>query len=160
MKKRSTKLLKQALSLAGLVLVVLAARSSLADHYTVPSGSMRPTVEVGDRILVDKLAYGLRLPFSNWYLAEFDGPRAGDVIVFESPEDGTVLLKRVAAVPGDRVEFRGQPLRLPAGQYFMLGDNHANSRDSRFFGPVSRDRILGRATAVWMRNGRLAWHPL
>ena len=106
MKKRWKKLFLDAATLAAFVLVILAARSSLANHYHVPSGSMLPTIDLGDRILVNKLAYGFRVPFSNWYLVESEGPRRGDVVICESPEDGEVLIKRVIAVPGDVVAVR------------------------------------------------------
>ena len=105
--------------------VLLAARSSLADHYYVPTGSMIPTVEVGDRLLVNKAAYGLRLPFSELTVVPFSGPARGEVVVLNSPEDGKVLLKRVAALPGDEVAVRGGrlyingrpiPVRLVGGQ--------------------------------------------
>jgi signal peptidase I len=83
---------------------------------------MRPTVEEGDRVVVDKSAYGLRVPLTTTYLAEWEGPRRGDVVVLESPEDGTVLLKRVAAIPGDRVAVRagllwlnGAPVQVTRG---------------------------------------------
>lgn len=107
MEMHRKKLLRDVAALAALVLVILAARSSLADHYHVPSGSMLPTIDIGDRILVNKLAYGFRVPFSNWYLTESEGPRHGDVVICESPEDGEVLIKRVIAVPGDIVAIRG-----------------------------------------------------
>ena len=81
--------------------------SSLADHYTVPSGSMQPTVQIGDRVLVSKAAYGVRLPLSDGYLVRGDEPQRGDVVVLEAPDTGIVLLKRVIALPGDRVEVRG-----------------------------------------------------
>ena len=74
--------------LATLIFIVLAARSSLADHYHVPSGSLLPTLQIGDHVLVNKLAYGARVPFSNLYLVDFDGPIRGDVVVLDSPEDG------------------------------------------------------------------------
>ena len=91
----------------GVVLsLALTARGTLADHYHVPTGSMRPTVEVGDRIFVNKAAYGLRVPLSERWLTQFDGPAAGDVVVLHSPEDGTVLLKRIVAAPGDEVAIR------------------------------------------------------
>ena len=90
----------------------LAARGSLADHYHVPTGSMLPTVHEGDHLLVNKLAYGVRVPLSHAYVADVEDPARGDVVVFDSPETGEVLLKRVAAVPGDRVEVRGGRLIL------------------------------------------------
>jgi len=83
--------------------IVLFARSSLADHYFVPSGSMEPSVHVDDRVLVNKLAYGVRVPLADVYAVELAQPARGDVVVLTSPEDGIVLLKRVVAVPGDRV---------------------------------------------------------
>ena len=110
--QRRKKLLRETLTLAGLVLVLLSARSSLADHNVVPSSSMWPTLEIGDHILVDKRAYGLRLPFSHWYLTQASGPARGDVVVLDSPVDGTRLVKRVVAIPGDRVEVRAGRLWL------------------------------------------------
>ena len=90
-----------------ILLVPLAARASLVDHYKVPSGSMRPTVEIGDRVFVNKAAYGFRLPLASWYLLETSDPARGEVVVLSSPEDADiVLLKRVVAVPGDAVEIR------------------------------------------------------
>lgn len=83
--------------------IVVSARSSLADHYFVPSGSMLPTVEPDDHVLVDKLAYGLRLPLFDGYAVHFSPPARGDVVVLLSPDEGNVLLKRVVGVPGDRV---------------------------------------------------------
>lgn len=86
--------------------VLLGARSSLADHYHVPSGSMEPTVEVGDRVLVAKAAYALRVPFTRLELIRTGEPQRGDVVVLASPDDGVTLLKRVVAVPGDEVAVR------------------------------------------------------
>ena len=103
---RKWRWLRELVPLAALVLVMLGARSSLADHYYVPTGSMIPTVAVGDRLIVNKLAYGLRLPFSDLTLVPFSGPARGEVVILTSPEDGQVLLKRVAALPGDLVAVR------------------------------------------------------
>ncbi len=83
--------------------LILVARASFADHYSVPSGSMEPTVKVGDQVCVNKFAYGLRLPDSQTYLVRRAGPSRGDVVVLASPVDGEVLLKRVVAGPGDLV---------------------------------------------------------
>ena len=106
-RSRAFRLLRELCALVVLVVALLAARSSLADHYRVPTGSMRPTVAIDDRVVVNKLAYGLRIPFTDDYLARFGSPERGDIVVLRSPEDGTVLLKRVAGVPGDRVVVRG-----------------------------------------------------
>lgn len=98
--------LREILPLLAAVAVVLVTRSSFADHYVVPSGSMEPTVQVGDQICVSKIAYGLRVPASNDYVVRGASPARGDVVVLASPTDGEVLLKRVAAVPGDVVQVR------------------------------------------------------
>lgn len=95
--------IKDTASLGVLVLAMLTARGSLADHYRVPSGSMEPTLQIGDRIVVDKSAYGWRIPMTSIYVGGTSGPNRGDVSILESPVDGTTLVKRVVAVPGDRV---------------------------------------------------------
>lgn len=92
--------------------VVLVARSSFADHYVVPSGSMLPTVQLEDHVLVSKLAYGIHLPLLSGYVARFAGPTRGDVVVLTAPDTGIVLLKRVVAVPGDRVRVHGGQLEV------------------------------------------------
>ena len=88
------------------VAVLLCARASLADHYRVPSGSMMPTIEIGDHLLVDKRAYGLRIPATQHYMVQARHAEPGDVVVLDSPVDERVLLKRVAAVAGQRVEVK------------------------------------------------------
>jgi signal peptidase I len=95
------------LRLAALVLVLASARSTLADHYRVPTGSMQPTIDIDDRIIVNKAAYGLRVPFTHAFVMHFGGPDVGDVVVLDSPDDDMVLVKRVIGVPGSRVEVRG-----------------------------------------------------
>jgi signal peptidase I len=185
---------------AALVGGMLSARSSLADHYQIPSGSMMPTIQVGDRVVVNKVAYGLRLPFSDVKLFGFAGPARGEVAVLRSPENEDTLIKRVVAVPGDLVVVRGGrvwidgrpvpiegdeiralerigasghpisfddgggpdfgPMRLPADQYLVMGDNRGNSRDGRSFGLVDRKAFLGRAVAVFWSDGGPAWRGL
>lgn len=98
--------MREAMAAVAFIGAVGVARSSVADHYFVPTGSMIPTVEVGDRVMVNKLAYGMRVPFADQPVVSWSGPRAGDVVVLNSPEDGVTLLKRVVAVPGDVVEVR------------------------------------------------------
>jgi signal peptidase I len=92
--------------------VLFAVRSSLADWNDVPSGSMKPTIVEGDRVLVNKLAYDLKVPFTTWHIVEWSHPERGDVVVFYSPYDGTRLIKRVVGLPGDVVEMRDNQLIL------------------------------------------------
>jgi signal peptidase I len=184
------------------LIIVLPFRSSIADWYQVPTGSMLPTIEEGDRVVVNKLAYDLRVPFTNWRLSTWSGPRRGDIVVFPSPKDGVRLVKRVIGIPGDRLELNNNRLSvngvpvvyeitstqtagsvlvrekldshphdiwvmpgtpayksfgaivIPNGHYFMMGDNRDNSADSRYFGLVKRDAIVGRAFAVGLSFDR------
>lgn len=92
--------------------LMLAARSSLANHYVVPSGSMQPALWAGDRVVVDMRAYGLRTPLGNRILWSTGVPARGDVVVFDSPRDGERLIKRVVAVAGDDVSLHGGTLVL------------------------------------------------
>ena len=188
------------------IAVMLPFRSTIADWNQVPSGSMNPGILAGDRIVVDKLAYDLRVPFTDWRLLRWSKPERGDVVIFDNPNDGRLFVKRVVAVPGDVVELRGNrlivnderaeytpltpaeiqelpvesperyrffherllgssrvvmvrrgsrggygqqvPYRVPAGSYWMMGDNRDNSSDSRVIGPIDREAIYGRAHAI------------
>jgi signal peptidase I len=95
-----------------MIVCLLAFRSSLADWYDVPSGSMQPTILVGERVVVNKLAYGFELPFTDVRVATWAEPRRGDVVTFPSPRDGQRLIKRVVAVGGDVVAMRDGHLVL------------------------------------------------
>lgn len=104
-------------SIAAVLVLVTFARSSLADHYYVPSGSMEYSLMPGDRVVVDKTAYGLRIPLTKIDVVGARTPERGDVAVFDSPVDGTRLIKRVVAVGGDvvtladgRLEINGEAL--------------------------------------------------
>jgi len=135
-------------------------RSAIADWNIVPSGSMNPTIIEGDRIFVNKLAYGLRVPFTTWYVGHWAEPNRGDVVVFRSPADGQRLVKRVAGLAGDTVELidnqlfiNGQPAiyRFPpsaplfgpvVGTEQTAGGIHPllltpGARSRRNFGPVT-----------------------
>jgi signal peptidase I len=167
--------------------MMVAARSSFADHYLVPSGSMEDTLFPGDRVIVDKRAYGLRIPFTLVKVTRGEAPARGDVIIFDAPDDGTRLIKRIVAVGGDRLEVRGghvlvngrpaddkahldlrsgggpdvMPVTVPAGHVFAMGDFRGNSRDSRFFGFVREDTIYAKASHVYYRSGEgFVWKPL
>jgi signal peptidase I len=88
------------------LVLVTAARSSLADHYYVPSGSMENTLFPGDRVVVDKTAYGWRIPYTKIDLAGGARPQPGEVAVFDSPADGVLLIKRIVATGGQVVSLR------------------------------------------------------
>ncbi len=83
------------------VAVGTSFKSAVADWYEVPTGSMKPTILEGDRILVNKLAYDLKVPYTTIHLATWDDPKRGDIVIFSSPADGRRLVKRVIGIPGD-----------------------------------------------------------
>src|SRR5438094_311380 len=93
-----------------MLLVVSSLRSALADWNDVPTGSMKPTIEEGDRVVVNKLAYDLKVPFTTFEVWKWGDPRRGDIVVLFSPKDGMRLVKRVVGVPGDRIEMRDNQL--------------------------------------------------
>jgi signal peptidase I len=188
-----------------ILLAVLVLRSFLAEPFRIPSASMVPTLEVGDFILVNKYAYGIRLPVLDSKLVEVGRPARGDVVVFRYPPDPSQdFIKRVVGLPGDVVEYRDKTLwvngqqvqvdldsvylgpddpgarvgvealgavahrlmvkpwvedppgrwTVPRDQYFVMGDNRDNSRDSRAWGFVPEGNLVGRAFVVWM-----SWRP-
>ena len=94
------------------IAIVVPLRSAIADWNDVPSGSMRPTILEGDRIWVNKLAYGLRIPLTMSWIARWDTPERGDVVTFASPDDGIRLVKRIVAIPGDRISMNANRLTL------------------------------------------------
>jgi signal peptidase I len=93
-----------------MILIVSSLRSALADWNDVPTGSMKPTIQEGDRVVVNKLAYDLKIPFTMIDIFKWGDPKRGDIVVLFSPKDGTRLVKRVVAVPGDKVEMRDNQL--------------------------------------------------
>ncbi|MCP5144256.1 MAG: signal peptidase I [Gammaproteobacteria bacterium] len=110
---------REVLPILAIVLFMTAGRSSLADHYHVPSGSMENTLFPGDRVIVDKTAYGLRIPYTKIDVVDRDMPAAGEIAVFDSPLDGELLIKRIVAVGGDQVTLHhghlfinGEPLAV------------------------------------------------
>jgi signal peptidase I len=202
------------------ILLVFVLRSFLFEPFKIPSGSMIPTLLVGDFILVNKFTYGIRLPVINKKIIPLNDPQRGDVMVFRYPEDPSLdYIKRVVGLPGDTIDYHnkkltinGQPVvmekladfkheerlyyseqykakmgdvehrllndtdapafvpgvsqfphrencvynasgvtcKVPDGHYFMMGDNRDNSRDSRAWGFVPEENIVGKAFFVWL----------
>ena len=118
-------LYREALPLLLMLALLVVARSSFANHYHVPSGSMQPTLEPGDRVVVDMSAYGLRVPFTRHVLVGRGRPQRGEVAVFASPEDGTRLIKRVVAVGGDKVQLLDGRLAISGEPRASAGDGDA-----------------------------------
>ena len=104
------KVLREVRIFVLMILIVSSLRSALADWNDVPTGSMKPTIQEGDRVVVNKLAYDLKVPFTTIAIFKWDDPERGDIVVLFSPVDGTRLVKRVVAVPGDKVEMRDNQL--------------------------------------------------
>ncbi|HJW96381.1 MAG TPA: signal peptidase I [Thermoanaerobaculia bacterium] len=99
------KIINEIRVFALMLLVVTSLRSALADWNDVPTGSMKPTIQEGDRVVVNKLAYDLKIPFTTYEVAKWGDPHRGDIVVLFSPRDGVRLVKRVIAVPGDTVQL-------------------------------------------------------
>ncbi len=176
--------LRSWLPLLVVVASALSFRSAVANWYDVPTGSMQPTIYEGDRILVDRTAFSLRIPLLGCEVARTGEPRRGDIVALTSPHDGTRLVKRVVGLPGDTVAMNAgdllidgrphavmlspdararrdfEPVTVPADSYLVMGDNRDHSFDSRYFGFVSRDALQGRAFAVVASVDRdRGWRP-
>lgn len=221
-------LVEMARSFFPVILIVFLLRSFLYEPFKIPSGSMVPTLLIGDFILVNKYTYGLRLPVLNKKILEVNSPKRSDVMVFRFPENPSKdYIKRVIGVPGDTVTYQNKQLivngkavkqekagiftevddrmnmsqyevfkeslsdkphtmmvnserrpfylssvhpqfpyknncaynedgfscKVPAGNYFMMGDSRDNSEDGRYWGFVPEENIVGKAVLVWMNFG-------
>ncbi|MFA5099358.1 MAG: signal peptidase I [Candidatus Omnitrophota bacterium] len=171
-----------------LIAFVLAMfiRTFFVQAFKIPTGSMRMTLIEGDAILVNKLIYGAKIPFTDIRLPAFAQPQRGDVIVFIFPQDTKKdFIKRIVGLPGETVEIRngtiyindfpvvdqklsrqyyynrgdygdlGKKIRIPDDQFFVLGDNSASSQDSRYWGFVPRDNLLGKAMVIYWPPNRI-----
>jgi signal peptidase I len=157
-------------------IIALFATTFVVQAFKIPTGSMESTLLIGDHLLVNKFVYGLHSGFFE-KLLPYKPLKRGDVIVFKYPKDPDVAyVKRLIGLPGDRVEITGrtvsingkplvekytqfidpgsayEPYRaydVPPGEYFAMGDNRDNSQDSRFWGFVPRDNIIGKALIIY-----------
>jgi signal peptidase I len=110
------------------LILMCGFRSAWADWVYVPTGSMNPTILEGDRLLVDKHVYGLRVPFSLAHMTAGKDPARGDIVVFDSPRDGTSLVKRLIAVPGDTVALDGEQLIINGAVARYAAGDHSKLR--------------------------------
>ena len=94
------------------LMIATSVKSSLADWYIIPTGSMEPTILVGDRVFTNKLAYDLKIPYTRLRVATWENPKRGDIVVFNSPVDGTRLIKRVVGIPGDIISMQSNRLTI------------------------------------------------
>src|SRR5690606_7702643 len=136
MSSRMKWLRQEAISLAIVLAAVTAGRSSLADHYYVPSGSMENSLIPGDRVVVDKTAYGFRIPLTKIDSFGARTPERGEVAVFDSPNDGTRLIKRIVAIGGDvvnlvdgQLSINGKPLGDSKVEHFGVRAANLNLDD-------------------------------
>jgi signal peptidase I len=204
---REPVLVEYSRSLFPVLLIVLLFRSFLFEPFKIPSGSMIPTLLIGDFIVVNKYAYGLRLPVIHTRIIPLGEPERGDVVVFRYPVDPAVnFIKRLVGLPGDTIAYRNKRLYIngeavhtdvagpftssevkcstprsdavrlketlgeiehdilvhrnsgsrdgqwvvPEGQYFVMGDNRDRSNDSREWGFVPEENLMGRAIGIWL----------
>jgi len=167
-------------------ILAMIIRAFIVQAFKIPTGSMRPTLLEGDLILVNKLIYGAKVPFTDLRLPAITKPKRGDVVVFIYPEDSKKdFIKRLIALPGETVEIRngtiyindnpltdakfgqifyynygdfekeGYKVIVPKDSYFVLGDNSRSSKDSRYWGYVPKNNILGRAILIYWPPNRL-----
>lgn len=165
------------------VVLALFIRAFVVQAFKIPSGSMIPTLLVGDHILVNKFTYGLTIPFTEKKVFTLRWPQRGEVIVFIWPVDHSKdFIKRVIGVPGDTIVIKGRrvfingepyadphahflaedplvyradfgPVTVPEGSLFVMGDNRDNSKDSRAWGFVPLELVRGKAFMVYWSNG-------
>ncbi|MBU6389250.1 signal peptidase I [Patescibacteria group bacterium] len=129
--------------LATLFVIAIGVNSFVLTTYTVDGHSMEPTLKNGEHLGVSLLTYDLFRP------------QLGDVVIVTYAGDPTVhFVKRIEGIPGDMVQYQGEPLPLGPSQYFVVGDNRDHSTDSRVFGPVNRSQILGKVVFPFsLKNG-------
>lgn len=188
-KSKNSKAIKEYIQVIAIAFVLVFGfiRPFVVEAFKIPSGSMKDTLLVGDRILVCKFIYGIRLPLTNHRLLDFNKPQRGDIFVFIPPHDPSRnFIKRMVALEGDVVETKatslyvnGQlvrdetyavhkhpqevrdmdfgPYKVPPGHVFAMGDNREESSDSRRWGPVPIENIKGRAFLIYWSKDGKPW---
>lgn len=158
------------------LLIVFFIRTFVGEATIIPTGSMENTILIGDHVFLNKLFYGPRVPFSAWRLPVLRAVKRQQIIAFRYPRDPQMIyVKRVIGLPGESVEIRRNrvfingaelkesytlfnspalrdtwgPITIPPEQYFVMGDNRDNSYDSRFWGPVPAENIVGEPLMVY-----------
>lgn len=165
------------------ILIALFIRTFVIQAFKIPSGSMKPTLQIGDHLLVNKFTYGIKIPFIRKTLVSIDDPKREDIVVFIYPVDRSKdFIKRVVGVAGDTIEIKNKkiylndsyyddghgvytdsrlfpssiqprdnfgPVTVPVGHIFVMGDNRDQSYDSRFWGFVNLDDVLGKAFIIY-----------
>jgi signal peptidase I len=166
------------------VIIALFVRSVFIQAYKIPSGSMEPTLLIGDHLLVNRLSYVVKMPYFDNVIYTLGKPKRGDVIVFRYPENIKIdFIKRVIATEGDTIEIKDKviyingikmtdswghyqntpplpreiapkdnfgPYTVPKDAVFAMGDNRDNSADSRFWGPVRKEHLVGKALILYV----------
>ena len=146
-------------SLLVAVLIATSIKSAIADWNDIPSGSMLPTILIGDRVFVNKLAYDLKIPYTTLQIVKWSEPKRGDIVVFFSPKDGKRLIKRVVGLPGDTIAMQNDRL-LINGQFVRYGPPEKEIVDQ--IPPIEQDRYVflseelsGKQHAVQFTRSRL-----
>ena len=178
------------------ILIALFVRTFIVQAFKIPSGSMEPTLLVGDYLLVNKFIYGIKIPFTQTKVFQLVNPRRGDIIVFPYPVDPSKdFIKRVIGTGGEKVEIiQGEiyindrrisdpwghfekigpadilqrienlgPVIVPEGSLFVMGDNRNNSEDSRFWGFLRVNTVVGKAFILyfsWNPNAENLWNAI
>lgn len=144
------------------LLIATSFKSAIADWHDIPTGSMKPTILVGDRIFVNKLAYDLKVPYTTWHLARWANPKRGDIIVFLSPKDGKRLVKRVVGLPGDiiamlnnRLFINGEFAKYEACDQAMIEQIAPNQKSYHLF---FSENIIGKKHPVMFTPSRPSLH--
>ncbi len=132
MKKTLLKIWKENKSLLVFISLMLVFRSAVADWNDVPTGSMKPTIVEGDRILINKMAYDIRLPFTHISLVKLAEPQANDIIIFDSVASDKRLVKRVIGVPGDHITMKNNQLFIN-GQAITYQNNVSQSDKNKYY---------------------------